>query len=70
MKLRVWIEQRGLKQTWVADQLGMPHSTFSNIVRGVHAPLPSYAAKIIDFTNGDVTKEDLMRRGYTHDASA
>ena len=34
MKLRQIIRERGLKQNWIAEKIGIPESHFSEVVRG------------------------------------
>lgn len=57
MKLQDMIRARGLKQGWVADQVGVGRSHFSEIVRGIRRlPLKMVRplAKLLDVSTDDV----------------
>jgi len=54
MTLRDYLEDTGLKQKWVAKQLGINITIMSAIVKGHRIPTPALAEKIRLVTNGKV----------------
>jgi len=54
MTLRDYFEETGLKQLWLAQQLGISGSMLSLIVRGRRLPTPALAEKIRLVTKGKV----------------
>lgn len=53
-KLSEIVEERGIKQTWLAKRAGVNTSTLSNIVNGRHLPSIEVALKIAKALNVDI----------------
>lgn len=56
-RLKEILAQRGIKQKWLAEQIGVSEVTISNWVKGVFQPTNENIQKIIEVLNID--KEEL-----------
>lgn len=57
-RLRAWIDARGLRYGFVAEQLGCPQATLSQWLTGKRQPSQDYRAKIEELTERAIRKED------------
>ena len=60
MRLRVWLVQNRVKQRELADALRISKAMASKYVNGISWPSARIFRGIIDFTNGEVTCEDII----------
>jgi DNA-binding XRE family transcriptional regulator len=60
MKLREYLETKGITQLEFANQVGFGRISCSRIVNGHCTPHMSSAMKIVKETNGEVSLEDLL----------
>lgn len=59
-KLRQYIENQGLRQDKFAEKIGMSKSLLSAILKGQRTVSKKYWDKIIEATNGKISKKDLL----------
>ena len=57
--LREYIEKKGLKQKYIADQLNITKQHFSKIVNG-QIPSRKLAIKIEKYTSGEISAVSLL----------
>lgn len=50
-RLKEILEERGIKQTWLAEQVGISYKTLSNIINGRYNTSLDVALKIADVLN-------------------
>lgn len=59
MNLKDYLKKKGLKQYFVAAQLGITPAHFHRILNGIGCPSLEIAVKIELLTNGEVTPKEL-----------
>lgn len=59
-KLKKILNERGLKQMWVAKKLGVTQATISNWVRGKGYPTPAHLIALCELLN--INLEDIVYR--------
>ena len=63
MTLAEWMDERGLKGTWVAAQLGVSPTTLSQYRTGKQRPSAARMTRINDLTDGAVQPNDFFGIG-------
>lgn len=59
MNLRDYLKKKGLKQYFIASQLGISRAHFHRLLNGTGMPSLEIAVKIELLTNGEVTPKEL-----------
>lgn len=59
MKLKEWRQRKGISQTFMAKELGITNHHLCGVEMGRYSAGRKLIKKIISFTNGEVTFEDL-----------
>ena len=59
MKLRVFLVVHELDREKVAKDLDISYNYFNSIVREVYTPSKKLARKIVEYTKGEVTYDEL-----------
>ncbi len=65
-KLSEILKQRGIKQTWVAEKLGVSKQAVNNWVNGKHIPQSKYIlklAKLLEISIEELIKENNKKEG-------
>ena len=57
-KLVAWLNERGTKQRWLAEKMGVPDPTISGWVTGRYSPSLGHAIRLEAATNGAVKVTD------------
>ncbi len=60
MKIKEYLEKNGIRQSWMAAQLGVSVRFFNSIVNDQRQLPKKYWTKIIVLSGGQVTIEDLV----------
>src|SRR4029077_7175903 len=60
MKLDEWMRKNSLSQTGFAKEIGCYPAQIHNILKGKYKPRPKLAKKIREYTNNEVTIDDLF----------
>ncbi len=60
MTLKTWLKVNGFNQKTVADELKISRSYFCQIAAGKRVPTKDIALKIEDYTNGKVSRMELL----------
>lgn len=55
-KLKTILDDRGIKQTWLAEKVGVNKSTISNIINNRYATTIDLAFRIADILNLELTE--------------
>ena len=59
MKLKDWLKKENLVQEKLSEDLGISQVAISYYVNGQKIPRPETMAKIVTYTNGEVTANDF-----------
>lgn len=65
--MKEYLISRGVKQKWLAEQLGLSRRFFNYVVHNKRALPPKYWTKVIVKTNGEVTIDDLLKHRERYD---
>lgn len=60
MDLRTWIDERGMKLSFIEKKLGCSKGTISMLLSGTKRPSEEMMERISYFTLGEVTKKDIF----------
>lgn len=63
MNFKTWIGIKGLQQKEVAAQMGLSPSYLSEILTGKRRATTAFARRIEDFTQGEVTRMEVLYPG-------
>lgn len=65
MDLRTFLKEHGMKQTFMAEKLGVHKMTIRNWVTKKIVPSAHFIVKIEEFTNGKVKLKDFIESKTT-----
>jgi len=60
MKLKIWLETKGIRPATFAKQLGCSHTTIGRYLNGERLPRRNILMKIDKVTEGEVTANDFI----------
>lgn len=64
-KLKTYIENNGINQTWMAKKIGIAPNSLSRIATGKAIPSLQVAYRIEKITKGEVKMVDLLPKDVT-----
>ncbi len=69
MKLKEYLKQNGLKQAWIAEQIGWSGVHISNVITGRFKPSLRFMKAVENFTKGQVKVSDFDEKKEVLDES-
>lgn len=63
MTLKAFMEARGLTLAVISEKSGVPANTLSRFMTGANELSPKNIIKLVNYTGGLVSFEDLVREG-------
>lgn len=68
-KLRLYIEGKGIKQIWLAKQLGIDPRQLNSYLKGRESMPVKYWRKIIEVTQGEIILADLLEKHFENSSN-